>query len=169
MPDFKIITNKYFATRRFDIDGRGQRLHTATAGALLGISLHEPFMDYTNLLALTGFITQNRDDVEQMFRRMLFNYFTDNKDDHCKNFSFYVTVDEAKSEWRWRLAPAYDLTHCTEGYNGEHPTSVCGKGHPSIADFIEAGRKIKIPETRCRQIIDEVEAGCTSIRPHQSH
>ena len=113
VPDFQLINGRYFASRRFDIDSKGQRIHMSTAGGLMGISLREPFMDYSNLLALTGFITQNRDDVEQMYRRMIFNYLTDNKDDHCKNFSFYVVWDNDLRAWRWRLAPAYDLTLCT--------------------------------------------------------
>ena len=127
VPDFRLVNGRYFASRRFDIDSDCNRLHTATAGGLLCISLRQPFMDYSNLLALTGYITQSRDDVEQMYRRMLFNYLTDNKDDHCKNFSFYVVKDSDTGAWRWRLAPAYDLTLCTEGYNGEHATSVNGK------------------------------------------
>lgn len=28
-----------------------------------------------------------------MYRRMVFKYLTDNKDDHCKNFSFIVYSD----------------------------------------------------------------------------
>lgn len=71
----------------------------ATAGALLGLSLREPFMDYSNLLALTGYVTQSREDVEQMYRRMVFNYLTDNKDDHCKNFSFYVVENPDYGGW----------------------------------------------------------------------
>ena len=116
----------------------------------------EPFMDYSNLLALTGYITQSREDVEQMYRRMLFNYLTDNKDDHCKNFSFYVIRDYDLKTWRWRIAPAYDLTLCTEGYNGEHATFVNGTGHPRLSDFIAVGRKIKLSEDRCRELIEEV-------------
>ena len=38
--------------------------------------------------------TQNYKDVEQMYRRMVFNYIAENKDDHCKNFSFIVTKDK---------------------------------------------------------------------------
>lgn len=163
MPDFRLINGRYFASRRFDIDAEGNRLHTATAGGLLGLSLSEPFLDYSNLLALTGFITQNRGDVEQMYRRMLFNYLTDNRDDHCKNFSFYVVRDTDTGMWRWRLAPAYDLTLCNEGYNGEHATSVNGKGNPGIADFIAVGEKIKLHESRCRELIDEVRAACSEI------
>ena len=85
---------------------------------LPGLSLNNPVMDYGNLLALTGYITQNPDDVEEMYRRMVFNYLVDNKDDHCKNFSFIVVPDN-NEKWKWQLAPAYDLTLCTEGYNGE--------------------------------------------------
>ncbi len=163
VPDFRLVNGRYFASRRFDIDSDGNRLHTATAGGLLCISLRQPFMDYSNLLALTGYITQSRDDVEQMYRRMLFNYLTDNKDDHCKNFSFYVVKDSDTGAWRWRLAPAYDLTFCTEGYNGEHATSVNGKGRPGLSDFISAGTKIRLPEVRCREIIDRMRFGCREI------
>ena len=163
VPDFRLINNRYFASRRFDIDSDGNRLHTATAGGLLGISLRQPFMDYSNLLALTGYITQSNSDVEQIYRRMLFNYLTDNKDDHCKNFSFRVVRDTDTGQWRWRLAPAYDLTLCTEGYNGEHATSVNGSGSPTLTDFIAVGVKIKMPEKRCRQIISEVRARCNKL------
>ena len=167
MPDYRLVNGRYFASRRFDIDQDGKRLHTATAGALLCISLREPFMDYSNLLALTGYITQSREDVVQMYRRMLFNYLTDNKDDHCKNFSFYVVKNADTDIWQWRLAPAYDLTLCTQGYNGEHATSVNGTGQPRIADFIAVGTKIKLSETLCRQIIGEVRIGCKELTRYE--
>lgn len=163
VPDFRLVNGRYFASRRFDIDSDGNRLHTATAGGLMGISLHEPFMDYTNLLALTGYVTRSIADVEQMYRRMLFNYLTDNKDDHCKNFSFYVVRNTGTETWQWRLAPAYDLTLCSEGYNGEHATSVNGTGHPRLADFIAVGTKIKLSEKRCLAIIDELLTNCRAL------
>lgn len=162
VPDFKLTNGKYFTSRRFDISEGNKRVHVATAGGLMGVSLSEPFLDYSNLLALTGYITQNPADVEQMFRRMVFNYLTDNKDDHCKNFSFYVAPDK-KRKWKWRLAPAYDLTLCTEGYNGEHATSVNGTGRPTLEDFISVGKNIKIPVNRCNEIIDDIKTACAEI------
>lgn len=161
VPDFRLINGRYFASRRFDIDADGHRLHTATAGALLGLSLREPFMDYANLLALTVFLTHSRTDAEQMYRRMVFNYMAGNKDDHCKNFSFYVVRDG--DAWQWRLAPAYDLTPSAEGFNGQHATSVNGTAHPRLADFLAVGAKIKLPESRCRAIIDEVRSACAPL------
>ena len=162
VPDFKLINGHYFASRRFDIDAEGNRNHTATAGGLLCISLSNPVLDYSNLLALTGYLTQNPHDVEEMYRRMIFNYLTDNKDDHCKNFSFIVLKD-INGSWKWHLAPAYDLTLCTEGYNGEHATSVNGTGHPTLKDFIAVGTKIKMNEQRCREIIEEVKCNCDDL------
>ncbi|MFR5270297.1 MAG: HipA domain-containing protein [Hoylesella buccalis] len=68
------------------------------------VSTH-PKMDYKTLLALTGYITQDPMEVEQQFRRMAFNYYAENFDDHARNFSFlYING-------KWKLSPAYDMTH----------------------------------------------------------
>ena len=59
--------------------------------------------------------------------------------------------------------PAYDLTLCTEGYNGEHATSVNGTGHPSLQDMIAVGVKNKLSAPRCREIYDEVKSACSDL------
>lgn len=152
--DFRMVQDRYFASRRFDLDHNGNRLHVVTAGGLLGVSLDSGLLDYTSLLQLTGFLTQDPAQVEEMFRRMVFNYMIDNRDDHCKNFSFLV-VDDAGS-YKWRLSPAYDLTSAEPGFNGEHATSVNWKAHPDRSDFIEAGTRIHLRKERCEDIIKEV-------------
>lgn len=151
VPDFKLIDGKYFASRRFDVKD-GERLHVATAGALMNESIHFPKLDYVNLLHLTGYLTQDPMQVEEMFRRMVFNVLAENKDDHAKNFAFIC------KNGIWSLAPAYDLTRSADGYNGEHATSVCGSGNPSEKDMVEAGTEIRIPKSRCVGIIDEVRS-----------
>ena len=103
--------------------------------------------------------TQDAGAVEEMYRRMVFNYLMDNKDDHCKNFSF-ICLKNPRGEWIWKLAPAYDLTLCTEGYNGEHATSVNGTGHPKLEDFIKLGTDIRMTRERCIELIRQVEDGC---------
>lgn len=159
VPDFKLVNGRYFACRRFDIAPDGERLHVVTAGGLLRISLSSPVLDYSNLLGLTGYLTQDASAVEEMYRRMVFNYLMDNKDDHCKNFSF-LCLKDSRGEWIWKLAPAYDLTLCTEGYNGEHATSVNGTGHPKLEDFIKLGTDIRMTRERCMELICQVEDGC---------
>lgn len=55
VPEFCLMEGKYFATRRFDIDANGERLHVATASGLLNEPLTPPKMDYHSLLQLTGY------------------------------------------------------------------------------------------------------------------
>ena len=63
-------------------------------------------------------------------------------------------------------APAYDLTLCTEGYNGEHATSVNTKGNPTLMDMIAVGIKIRMSEQHCRYIYQEVKSRCGDLLRH---
>ena len=157
-PRIKLLKDRYFAVERFDIGPDGRR-HVATAAALLKVDFRRMGTDYTNLLALTGFLTQDPRQVEEMFRRMVFNIVSLNKDDHAKNFSFIC------EEGIWRLAPAYDLTYSPAGTRGEHATSLFYKGNPGLDDVMKAGMGIRIPENRCLQIIKETEEACESELP----
>lgn len=65
--------------------------------------------------------------------------------------------DTDAGKWHWHLAPAYDLTRCNEGYNGEHATSVNGTGHPTLDDMIAVGVKNKMTERKCHEIYEKVE------------
>lgn len=149
VPDFRLMEGKYFATRRFDLDEQG-RLHMATASGLLNEPLTPPKMDYHSLLQLTGYLTQSPEAVEQQFRRMVFNHYSRNFDDHSRNFSFLCR------DGRWELAPAYDLT-CDQTL-GEHATTVNFRGLPTDEDMIVVGMNTKMSRQCCQQIIDEVKA-----------
>lgn len=156
IPDFKLLQGAYFASKCFDLEN-GERLHIATAGALLNESIYNPKLDYKTLLHLTGYLTQDPAQVDEMFCRMVFNVVVENKDDHAKNFSFICR------EGNWSLAPAYDLTHSSEGYHGEHATSVNNNGLPTIEDMLVVGEAIRIPRTKGRKIIDSIIEHCREI------
>lgn len=149
VPLFKLIKNKYFGEERFDISPDGERIHVITASGLLNEDINPPKMDYKTLLALTGYITQDHIEVEQQFRRMVFNYYAENYDDHARNFSFlYVNG-------KWKLSPAYDMTH--DSPLGQHATTVDFKANPTEKDFINIGSSVRISQKRCSEIIDEVK------------
>ena len=149
VPESCLMEGEYFATRRFDIDEQGNRLHMATASGLLNEPLTPPKMDYHSLLQLTGYLTQSPEAVEQQFRRMVFNHYAHNFDDHARNFSFLCR------DGSWELAPAYDLTN--DQTLGEHATTVNFKGLPADEDLIIVGMNTKMTRNRCLQIIDEVK------------
>lgn len=149
VPQFKLFNGRYFGEERFDRTPDGDRIHMVTASGLLNESINPPKMDYKTLLALTGYITQDSMEVEQQFRRMAFNYYAENFDDHARNFSFlYING-------RWKLSPAYDMTH--DSPLGQHASTVCFKTSPTEEDFIEVGMSVQMTRKLCSDIIEEVK------------
>lgn len=159
IPRIGLVRDKYFAIERFDYAPDGQRLHVLTASALLKTDFRNQDVDYTNLLALTGYLTQNPIQVEEMFRRMVMNLVAVNRDDHAKNFSFIFDAG------KWSLAPAYDITYSPAGTNGEHATSLFYHGNPGLDLVLKAGTGIRIPESRCLEIIRQVQSVCEKRLP----
>lgn len=143
----------YFGVKRFDRTDDGERIHMLTAAALLELDFEQPSLDYHGLMKLTKILTRDHPaDVENMFRRMCFNVFAHNRDDHSKNFSFLY--DDVKREWR--LSPAYDLTYSST-YYGEHTTTVDGEGaRPGRKQLLAVGEGAGLGKKCCGQIIDEI-------------
>lgn len=148
----------YFGTKRFDrIEGgyKFEKVHMLTAAALLELDFEQPSLDYHSLMKLTKILTRDcEEDVESMFRRMCFNVFAHNRDDHSKNFAFLYQEEEQ----RWRLSPAYDLTY-SNTYYGEHTTTVDGNGrNPGKEELLTVGLTAGLKKSRCKSIIDEIES-----------
>ena len=150
MSETKLFQGKYFGTKLFDRDAT-QRYHVHTASGLLYASHRYPSMDYEDLLKLTHMLTKDMREIEKMFNLMVFNVFIGNKDDHAKNFAFIF------KENQWKLAPAYDLTP-SSGFNGNHSTSILGKGNPDENDMIQLAKKIGFPVKKAKHIIDRNKA-----------
>ena len=152
------VCEGYFGIKRFDrisdISGT-KRVHMMTAAALLELDFEQPSLDYHSLMKLTKIITRdNKDDIENMFRRMCFNVFAHNRDDHSKNFT-YLYDESADS---WRLSPAYDLTY-SNTYYGEHTTTVDGNGrNPGKKELLAVGTMAGIKKELCMDIITEIKS-----------
>ncbi|MBR5598059.1 MAG: type II toxin-antitoxin system HipA family toxin [Lachnospiraceae bacterium] len=151
------ICKGYFGTVRFDRniqDDTKQKIHMATAAGLLEADYKAPCMDYHTLMKLTRILTrENKEAIENMFRRMCFNVFAHNRDDHAKNFSFLY--DEQITGWR--LSPAYDLTY-SNTYFGEHTTSVDGNGaNPKEEEILAVGVKAGMKKKDCISIMEQVK------------
>ena len=159
IPRIGLVKDRYFAIERFDFAPDGSKRHVVTAAALLKTDFRYQDVDYTNLLALTGYLTQDPIQVEEMFRRMVMNLVAINQDDHAKNFSFLC--DDGK----WSLAPAYDITYSPNGSKGEHATSLFYDGNPGLELVLKAGTGIRIPRSTCLAIIGKVEEVCEKNLP----
>ena len=111
-------------------------------------------MDYHTLMKLTRVLTRdNKLEVENMYRRMCFNVYAHNMDDHAKNFTFLYDDGED----RWHLSPAYDLTY-SNTYFGEHTTSVDGNGkNPGEKELLNVGIKAGMKKQSCVEIMENIK------------
>ncbi|WP_435255263.1 type II toxin-antitoxin system HipA family toxin [Tenacibaculum sp. A30] len=103
----KLIENKHFATLRYDRQ-KGEKQHVLTATGLTGWDFKKPEDgSYENVFKLALDLKVPYKDIQELFRRMVFNLVFANIDDHLKNHSFIYN----KETNSWSLAPAYDLTY----------------------------------------------------------
>jgi serine/threonine-protein kinase HipA len=99
------IYNTFF-TKRFDREN-GERIHFASALTMTGNNEETIRNNTPSYLELAEFI-QNQgcnieENLEQLWRRVVFNIAISNTDDHLRNHGFIVTKEG------WILSPAYDL------------------------------------------------------------
>jgi len=121
-----------------------------------------PSADYADLLKTTSLLTQNHQDVLRAFRRMVFNVFAHNRDDHVKNFAFML--DDTGNDWT--LSPAYDLLY-TPGLGGEHTMTLAGEGrNPGRSHMHQLARQADISQIEAKRIIDEVQSAVAHWPDH---
>ncbi|MBI9113343.1 type II toxin-antitoxin system HipA family toxin [Maridesulfovibrio ferrireducens] len=110
VPQCKIIEiNKrdIFLIERFDRKTDNSRIHFISAMTLTGAkSMTEgTYGDIARAMRKYIAIKYLDKDLEEMFRRMVFNILCNNHDDHLKNHGFLYDSQSGM----WRLSPAYDI------------------------------------------------------------
>lgn len=119
----RLLCEHALVVRRFDRDG-DRRIHCISAGTALRAATmdgNEPVFGYpalAQLLHRSGVEDdgQNVKDMQELFRRMVFNILIDNTDDHEKNHVLMLV--SPNEQGRYKLSPAYDVlpTNSGQGY-----------------------------------------------------
>jgi serine/threonine-protein kinase HipA len=144
----------HFMTKRFDREGGETKHHIQTFCALkhFDFNLVSSF-SYEQLFQTMRELKLDYQDMEQQFRRMVFNVLARNCDDHTKNFSFRL-----KKEGKWELAPAYDICHAYRpgsDWVSQHALSINNKRKDILKeDLLIIGESIKCKKSA--HIIDEI-------------
>lgn len=101
-----------FLTKRFDRNGKN-RIHFASAMTLLGKTDGASAADGSSYLDIASFIRKYgaapKKDLQELWRRIVFNMAVSNTDDHLRNHGFLLS-DEG-----WLLSPLYDVNPSADG------------------------------------------------------
>ena len=152
----------HFMTKRFD-RVNGKKLHMQSLGAMAHVSYQEPgLIGYELAARYMKELGISYKEIEQFYRRMVFNCLAVNQDDHVKNISFIMD-----RTGKWILSPAYDITFSynpTNKWLRAHQMTVNGKtSEIGLEDLFEAGSKMGIKERRCKDIIGEVDLSVSNF------
>jgi serine/threonine-protein kinase HipA len=96
-----------FLIERFDRTDGGGRVHFLSAMTLIGSDHMErgAYGDIAMAIRKYGDTQYIKKDLEELFRRMVFNVLVNNWDDHLRNHGFLYEPGSG----HWRLSPAYDI------------------------------------------------------------
>jgi serine/threonine-protein kinase HipA len=141
-----------FCVKRFDRVG-GRRRFYASAMTMLRKEVSEgtSYLELAQFLRARGSPPHVQGDLEQLFRRVLFNVLVGNRDDHLRNHGFML---EATG---WRLAPAFDVNPNSD--KAEHVLNIDDSDNrPSVTTALPTAEFYGLNEAAARDILEQVAA-----------
>jgi serine/threonine-protein kinase HipA len=142
-----------FLSKRFDRNTSGERIHFASAMTLLGYNDGDDFHSGASYLELAEFIIKQganvQDNLEELWRRIVFSIAVSNTDDHLRNHGFLLTNNG------WILSPAYDINPVADGFGlklniNEHDNSLDFDLAISVCEYFRINRN------RAHEIMEKV-------------
>lgn len=146
--------SNHFMTKRFDRKDSGEKLHMQTLAAMAHLD-RDVRHSYEEAVAVMRKLDCTYSEIEEFYRRMVFNVVMRNHDDHTKNHSFLM--DENGT---WRLAPAYDLCYSyspSGTWTSRHQMSLNGKqDNFTKEDLMRVGKMMGVlrPNETIERIVD---------------
>ena len=105
----QVLNKPVLILKRFDRSGT-KRIPYLSAMSMLTASDNEQHSYLEIAYALIQYGAEPLKDLEELWRRMVFNICISNTDDHLRNHGFLLNNPADKNPCKgWRLSPAYDL------------------------------------------------------------
>ncbi len=144
-----------FLSRRFDRTASGDRLHFASAMTMLEREDGDDAEEGASYLELADFLmrfgARANLDLEELWRRIVFNVCVSNTDDHLRNHGFLLT------EKGWILAPAYDMNPDPMG-EGLRLNISESDNTQSLEVALDVASIFRVDARRAGQLVDEVSS-----------
>jgi serine/threonine-protein kinase HipA len=147
---------RHFMTRRFDRLPSGKKLHMQSLAALAHLDFNDAGAhSYEQAFEVMKRLGLRKDDVEEQFRRMVFNVVARNQDDHVKNIAFLMD-----QRGTWSLSPAFDVMYSYNPagqWTKQHQMSLAGKRDGfTLEDLRAVASTASLKRGRAEEITREV-------------
>lgn len=147
---------RHFMTRRFDRLAGGDKVHLQSLAALGHLDFNAPGAHaYEQAFLIMRRLGLPMAQLEEQFRRMVFNVLSRNQDDHVKNLAFLMD-----RRGRWRLSPAYDVTYAFNPrgqWTSQHQMTIHGKRRGFVRDdLLAAAEAASLSRRRAAHLLEQV-------------
>ncbi len=155
---YKENGSSHFMTKRFDrIGQKGEKIHMQTLCAIAHMDFNLPrTYSYEEAFDIMKKLKLPYKDFVELFRRMVFNDYAKNFDDHTKNISFLMD-----KKGIWSLSPAYDITFAYKRdsiWVNAHQMLINGKSENITKDdLLAVARNVGIKKQDAQKCINAVE------------
>jgi len=146
--------------RRFDRTPEHARIHYLSAASMLQAKRHEE-RSYTEIADVIRAKCANPTaDVQQLWRRLVFNLLITNVDDHLQNLGFLYV-----GQGQWRLAPHFDLNPFPDKDRESKTWLSEATGPITSLDMLMAQASyFSLPPTEALQVLAQVYASVLEWR-----
>ncbi|MCR5457887.1 MAG: type II toxin-antitoxin system HipA family toxin [Clostridiales bacterium] len=145
---YKESGRSHFMTKRFDRVGKkGAKLHMQSLCALAHMDFNTPrIYSYEDAFRVMRNLQLPYNAFLQLYKRMIFNEYAKNFDDHTKNIAFLMD-----KKGIWSLAPAFDMTFSYRKdsiWVSEHQMLINGKAKELTRDdFLTVAENAEIKKS----------------------
>lgn len=141
-----------FLVKRFDRNGT-ERIHFSSAMTMLGKTDGANASDGSSYLEIVSFLKANgskpKEDLEELWKRIVFSMAVSNTDDHFRNHGFILEKSG------WKLSPLYDVNPDIYG----NYLSLNVNSEESDLDFelaIRTSAYYGLDEKKAKEIVNEI-------------
>lgn len=148
---------RHFMAQRFDRLAGGEKLHMQSLCALAHYDYKMAgAYSYEQVFMVIRQLDLPMSDIEEQFRRMVFNVIARNQDDHVKNIAFLMN-----KSGEWSLSPAFDMTWSFNpkgDWTASHQMTLNRKqDNFTMDDFKTCANTALMKRGRAGKIINEVK------------
>jgi serine/threonine-protein kinase HipA len=146
----RLSTYHTFCVQRFDRSAGRRRFYVSALTLLRRAdSENASYLEIAQALQNHGDQRYLETDLEQLFRRVLFNVMVGNRDDHLRNHGFMLGTRG------WRLAPAFDMNAVP--YTPAHVLALDDRdSQPSVSTVLATHAFYRLDAARAAELLERV-------------
>ena len=153
----EVMGKSVIIIKRFDRD-KNKRIPFASAMTLLGASDGDKSYSYQNIAdVIRQFSSNPKNDLSELWRRIVFSVLISNTDDHLRNHGFLRLDNNG-----WRLSPVYDINPSVDNTSFLSTMISDDDNSANLENALSVAQYFELSDETANNIITEVKSAVST-------